>query len=102
MDLRHKSDMKKIEAEMTARAKMERENQDLTLEQIRVKAAEKRDTVLNSIRWVKVLGRGGRGGGSELRGRDMGLGVLDQYPARCVLSFNVNDRVKSCVGAATF
>ena len=52
MELRHKSDMKKIEAEMTARAKMDRENQDLTLEQIRVKAAEKRDTVLNSIKCV--------------------------------------------------
>ena len=54
MELRHKSDMKKIEAEMTARAKVERENQDLTLEQIRVKAAEKRDTVLNSIKCVTV------------------------------------------------
>jgi len=59
MDLRHKSDMKKIEAEMTARAKMERENQDLTLEQIRVRAAEKRDTVLNSIKTAgAVLGEG--------------------------------------------
>ncbi|XP_043188846.1 ATPase family AAA domain-containing protein 3A homolog [Amphibalanus amphitrite] len=59
MELRHKSDMKKIEAEMTARAKMDRENQDLTLEQIRVKAAEKRDTVLNSIKTAgAVLGEG--------------------------------------------
>ncbi|XP_037089418.1 ATPase family AAA domain-containing protein 3A homolog [Pollicipes pollicipes] len=59
MDLRHKSDMKKIEAEMAARARMERDNQDLTLEQIRVRAAEKRDTVLNSIKTAgAVLGEG--------------------------------------------
>ena len=33
------------------RTRMERENQDLALEQIRVKAAEYRTTVLESIRW---------------------------------------------------
>ena len=32
------------------RAKIERENKDLYLEQIRLKAAEQRDTVLQSIK----------------------------------------------------
>lgn len=50
MDLRAKLEMKKLEAEMAAKAKADRENQDLTLEQIRVKAAENRTTVLESIK----------------------------------------------------
>lgn len=50
MEIRHKSDMKRIEAEMRAKAKVDRENQDLYLEQIRLKAAEKRTTVLESIK----------------------------------------------------
>ena len=37
MDLRNKSDMKRIEAEMRAKGKVDRENQDLYLEQIRLK-----------------------------------------------------------------
>ena len=41
--------MKRLEAEMGARAKFERENQDITLEQIRVKAAEDRETTLKSL-----------------------------------------------------
>jgi len=48
--MRHQLEMKKLEAEMRAKAKVDRENQDLTLEQIRVKAAEKRTTVLESIK----------------------------------------------------
>ena len=42
MELRAKADTKRIEAETTARAKVERENQDLYLEQIRLKAKEHR------------------------------------------------------------
>ncbi|KAK7081805.1 protein of unknown function (DUF3523) [Halocaridina rubra] len=49
LEQRHKYDMKKLDAEMGARAKMERENQDLTLEQIRVRAAEDRETTLKSM-----------------------------------------------------
>ncbi|XP_064115826.1 ATPase family AAA domain-containing protein 3-B-like [Macrobrachium nipponense] len=49
LEQRHKYDMKRIDAEMGARAKMERENQDLTLEQIRVRAAEDRETTLKSM-----------------------------------------------------
>jgi len=37
------------------RAKIERENKDIKLEKIRVKAAEQRETVLQSIKWVLGL-----------------------------------------------
>lgn len=50
MELRHKNDMKKLEAELRAKAKIDRENQDLYIEQIKVKAAENRATVLESIK----------------------------------------------------
>lgn len=56
MELRHKTEMKRVEAELRAKAKVDRENQDLTLEQIRLKAAENRVTVLESIKWVSHLG----------------------------------------------
>ena len=49
MELRAKADTKRIQSEMTAKAKIERENQDLYLEQIRVKAKENRSTVMESI-----------------------------------------------------
>lgn len=54
MDLRAQLEMKKLEAEMAAKAKVDRENQDLTLEQIRVRAAENRVTVLESIKLVSL------------------------------------------------
>lgn len=50
MEMRAKLEMKKLEAEMAAKAKADRENQDLTLEQIRVRAAEQRVTILESIK----------------------------------------------------
>ena len=37
------------------RTRMERENQDLALEQIRLKAAEQRVTVLESIKWATAM-----------------------------------------------
>ncbi|XP_071545563.1 ATPase family AAA domain-containing protein 3 [Panulirus ornatus] len=49
LEQRHKYDLKRLEAEMGAKAKVERENQDLTLEQIRVRAAEDRETTLKSL-----------------------------------------------------
>ncbi|KAJ8983352.1 hypothetical protein NQ317_003157 [Molorchus minor] len=59
MDLRHKNEMKRVEAEMVAKAKVDRENRDLTLEQIRLKAEENRITVLESIKTAgTVLGTG--------------------------------------------
>ncbi|XP_051163159.1 ATPase family AAA domain-containing protein 3A homolog [Leptopilina boulardi] len=59
MDLKHKNEMKKLDAKLRAQAKIDRENQDLNLEKIRLQAAEKRTTVLESIKTAgSVLGTG--------------------------------------------
>ena len=59
MEMRAKADMKRIEAETLARAKVERENQDLNLEKIRLQAKEHRNTVLEGIKTAgSVLGAG--------------------------------------------
>lgn len=50
MELRHKNELMRIEAEAKARARVERENADIIREQIRLKAAEHRQTVLESIK----------------------------------------------------
>lgn len=50
MELRHKNEMLRVEAEARARAKAERENADIIREQIRLRAAERRQTILESIR----------------------------------------------------
>lgn len=50
MQLRHKNEMLRIEAESKARGRVERENADIIREQIRLKAAEHRQTVLESIK----------------------------------------------------
>ncbi|XP_075966997.1 ATPase family AAA domain containing 3 [Anarhichas minor] len=61
MDLRHKNELLRIEAETKARARVERENADLIREQIRLKAAEHRQTVLESIKTAgAVFGEGFR------------------------------------------
>ncbi|XP_075893507.1 ATPase family AAA domain containing 3 [Nelusetta ayraudi] len=61
MDLRHKNELLRIEAESKARAKVERENADIIREQIRLKAAEHRQTVLESIKTAgAVFGEGFR------------------------------------------
>ncbi|CAG5115121.1 unnamed protein product [Candidula unifasciata] len=58
-ELRHKHDMLRIEAEMRGRAKMERENWDITKEQIKLKAAEDRKTKLEAINsYSQVVGMG--------------------------------------------
>lgn len=49
-ELRRKNEQARIEAEMKARGQMERENIDLIKEQIRLKAQENRETVLESIK----------------------------------------------------
>lgn len=49
MELRHKNEMLRVEAEARARAKADRENADIIREQIRLRAAEHRQTVLESI-----------------------------------------------------
>lgn len=43
-----------VDTFVIARAKIERENQDLTLERIRLKAVEHRETILESIKCVIV------------------------------------------------
>lgn len=48
--MKSRLDAKKSEAKALARAKAERENHDLTIEQIKVKASEHRETVLESIK----------------------------------------------------
>ncbi|XP_060477907.2 ATPase family AAA domain-containing protein 3 isoform X2 [Panthera onca] len=55
MELRHKNEMLRVEAEARARAKAERENADIIREQIRLKAAEHRQTILESIRTAGAL-----------------------------------------------
>ncbi|XP_032088250.1 ATPase family AAA domain-containing protein 3-like [Thamnophis elegans] len=55
MELRHKNEMLRIEAEAQARARAERENADLIREQIRLKAAEHRQTVLDSLKTAGTL-----------------------------------------------
>ncbi|XP_054465076.1 ATPase family AAA domain-containing protein 3-like [Anoplopoma fimbria] len=61
MELRHKNDLLRVEAEAKARAQVERENADLIREQIRLKAAEHRLTVLESIKTAgAVFGEGFR------------------------------------------
>lgn len=59
MELREKNKMKLLEAELRAKAKVDRENRDLNLEQIRLKAQENRITVLESIKTAgSVIGAG--------------------------------------------
>ena len=59
MELRQKNDLKRVEAKMRAKAKVDRENRDIHLEQIKLQAAEHRATVLESIKTSgEVLGAG--------------------------------------------
>ncbi|XP_036388266.1 ATPase family AAA domain containing 3 [Megalops cyprinoides] len=61
MELRHKNEMLRVEAEAKARGRVERENADIIREQIRLKAAEHRQTVLETIRTAgAVFGEGFR------------------------------------------
>ncbi|XP_004607236.1 ATPase family AAA domain-containing protein 3 [Sorex araneus] len=55
MELRHKNEMLRVEAEARARAKADRENADIIREQIRLRAAEHRQTILESIRTAGTL-----------------------------------------------
>ncbi|KAL3861831.1 hypothetical protein ACJMK2_007845 [Sinanodonta woodiana] len=58
-ELRLKTDMKRIEAELRGKAKIDRENQDLIRDKIKLKAQEQRQTVLESIKTAgAVLGSG--------------------------------------------
>lgn len=48
-ELRHKHEMMKLRAKIQEKAKMDRENRDLIREEIKLKGAERRETVLKSI-----------------------------------------------------
>lgn len=54
MKLRRENEVARAEAEALARAKADRENQDMRFEEIRLKAAERRTTVLESIKYVAL------------------------------------------------
>ncbi|VDQ02346.1 unnamed protein product [Trichobilharzia regenti] len=58
-DLRHKNEMKQIEAKIRGEAEVERENREIRLERARVDAREYRQTVLESITTAgSVIGSG--------------------------------------------
>ncbi len=48
-ELKHQYDMKKLQAELKGKAQVERENRDIYMEQIQLKAQENRQTILESI-----------------------------------------------------
>nr|VZH89060.1 unnamed protein product [Spirometra erinaceieuropaei] len=57
--LRHKNELKQIEARLRGEAQVERENREIRLERSRVEAREHRETILESIRTAgSVLGAG--------------------------------------------
>uniref|UniRef100_H2Z981 AAA+ ATPase domain-containing protein n=1 Tax=Ciona savignyi TaxID=51511 RepID=H2Z981_CIOSA len=61
MKLRRDNEMARAEAEAIARAKADRENKDIRREEIKLEAAEKRQTVLESIKTAgSVLGEGAK------------------------------------------
>lgn len=59
IEMKEKNKLKLLEAELRAKAKVDRENRDINLEQIRLKAQEHRETVLEGIKTAgSVLGAG--------------------------------------------
>lgn len=58
-ELKHQYEMKRLQAELKGKAQVERENRDIYLEQIKLKAQEQRQTILESIKTAgNVLGTG--------------------------------------------
>lgn len=58
-ELKHQYDMKRLQAELKGKAQIERDNRDIHLEQIRLKAQEHRQTLLEGIKTAgNVLGTG--------------------------------------------
>ncbi|XP_071945632.1 ATPase family AAA domain-containing protein 3-like [Antedon mediterranea] len=61
-ELRHKNEMTKLEAELRGKAKVERENKDIRADQIRLKASEHRETVLQGLKTAgTIIGDGFKG-----------------------------------------
>ncbi|VDN50643.1 unnamed protein product [Dracunculus medinensis] len=52
--VRHKYDLEKIEAEIHARAKADRENRDINLEHMRASEAEHRKTAIEKIKYLPL------------------------------------------------
>lgn len=48
-ELKHQYDMKHLQAELKGKAQVERENRDIYMEQIKLKAQENRQTILEGI-----------------------------------------------------
>jgi ATPase family AAA domain-containing protein 3A/B len=49
-ELKHQYDMKRLQAELKGKAQVERENREIYLEQIKLKAQEQRQTILEGIK----------------------------------------------------
>ncbi|XP_003741408.1 ATPase family AAA domain-containing protein 3-B [Galendromus occidentalis] len=59
MKLRGDNDIKKVQAEVMAKAKTDRENHDINMEQLKLKAKENRETIIQSIQTAgSVFGAG--------------------------------------------
>lgn len=52
IEMKEKNRLKLLEHELRAKARVDRENRDINLEKIRLKAQEHRTTVLEGIKWV--------------------------------------------------
>lgn len=58
-ELKHQYDMKRLQAELKGKAEVERDNREIYLEQIKLKAQEHRQTILEGIKTAgNVLGNG--------------------------------------------
>ncbi|KAI0989418.1 hypothetical protein GJ496_010712 [Pomphorhynchus laevis] len=58
-EVKHQYDMKRLEAELKGKAKIERENRDIYLEQLKLKAEEHRRTVMDGINTAgSIIGSG--------------------------------------------
>lgn len=55
LQLRHKYDLERIEAEVKAKAKAARENRDVNLEQLRASEEERRKTIIEQIKFVIII-----------------------------------------------
>ncbi|OAF67946.1 ATPase family AAA domain-containing protein 3 [Intoshia linei] len=101
-ELRLKNDLKRIEAEVRGRGQIERENKDITMETIRLKAVEKRKTILDSI--TTAGGMIGAGANALIRDWDklsatalgislMALGIYSAKHGTSVIARKIENRI---------
>lgn len=55
LQLRHKYDLERIEADVRAKAKAARENRDVNLEMMKASEEENRKTMIEKIRYVLII-----------------------------------------------